>query len=130
MKYANRRSWFAVILAAAMMSAVPAYAAKHMGPGMMGGPQGQGMQQMAGMMHDMSKQMRTMTDQMGRADMTPEMRKQMTERMGEMTRMMEQMSGMMGRGMAMDADMQKQMQQMRGQMDRMMRHEPATPRKK
>ena len=88
--------------------------------GKKGGP-GPGMQQMSGMMHDMSNQMMGMSGDMGKGGMSAVQQKQMSERMRTMSTMMDQMSGMMGKGMMMDADMQKQMHDMRGRMDGMMK---------
>ena len=90
--------------------------------GMMGDSKGS--PQMMGMMHDMSKQMATMSQQMSKGDMNPEMVKKMGGQMKQMADMMEMMSGMMGSGMMhmmMNEDMQKKMDQMRKQMDTMMK---------
>lgn len=91
-----------------------------------GGP---GAQQMSPMMHDLSGQMKQMSDMMTPGNMNPAMQKQMAERMQAMSSMMEHMSGMMGHNMMMDAGMQKQMGDMRKQMDEMMK-QPMGPAKK
>jgi hypothetical protein len=74
---------------------------------MMGGPQGQGMQNMSGMMHDMADQMIGMSGSMSQGKLGAAQQKQMAERMRTMATMMDQMSGMMGKGMTMDAGQQK-----------------------
>ena len=91
----------------------------------MGGPQGQGMQQMSGMMHDMCDQAVSMSGQMAHGNLSAAQQKQMAERMRTMGTMMDQMSGMMGKGMMMDDGQQKQMGEMRMQMDNMMKAAPA-----
>jgi len=96
---------------------------------MMGGPQGQGMQQMSGMMHDMGDQAVSMSGQMSQGKLNTAQQKQMAERMRKMATMMDQMSGMMGNGMMMDAGQQKQMGDMRMQMDNMMKETPAGKKK-
>jgi len=60
--------------------------------------------------------------------MSAAQQKQMSERMRKMATMMDDMSGMMGKGMMMDADTQKRMDQMRKQMDEMMHGD--APKKK
>jgi len=82
---------------------------------------GPGMQQMSGMMHDMSDQMMGMSGGMSKGGMSAAQQKQMGERMRTMATMMDQMSGMMGKGLMMDAGQQKQMGEMRMQMDDMMK---------
>jgi len=93
--------------------------------GMMGGPQGKGMNQMSGMMHDMGNHMMSMSGQMSHGNMNATQQKQMGERMRNMATMMDHMSGMMGKGMMMDPEMQKQMGDMRKQMDTMMKEVPS-----
>jgi len=114
------------VLVFGLSLAVPAIA--EMG-GMMGGPQGQGMNQMSGMMHDMGDHMMSMSGQMSHGNMNASQQKQMSERMRNMATMMDHMSGMMGKGMMMDQDMQKQMGEMRMQMDSMMKESPARKKK-
>jgi len=94
--------------------------------GMMGGAQGQGMQQMSGMMHDMSGQMMSMSGDMAKGKLSAAQQKQMAERMRSFATMMNQMSGMMGAGMPMDSGQQKMMGDMRMQMDHMM-GKPSAP---
>ncbi|HLD14722.1 MAG TPA: hypothetical protein VJB18_08425 [Burkholderiales bacterium] len=130
MKHSILRKVGAVLLIVGIVLAVPVYAAKHGGPGMMDGKGGPGSQQMSGMMHDMSGEMKEMSGAMGKGNMNADMQKQMAKQMKEMAGMMENMSGMMGKGMMMDAGMQKQMGQMRKQMDQMMKDKPASPAKK
>ena len=96
--------------------------------GKKGGP-GPGMQQMSGMMHDMSDQMMGMSGDMSKGGMSAAQQKQMGERMRTLSTMMDQMSGMMGKGMMMDAGQQKQMGDMRMQMDGMMKEMPAGKKK-
>ena len=96
---------------------------------MMGGPQGKGMQQMSGMMHDMVDQMIGMSGNMSAGKMSAAQQKQMAEHMRTMATMMDNMSGMMGKGMMMDAGQQKQMGDMRMQMDGMMKEMPAGKKK-
>lgn len=133
MKTAIGRKLGAGVLALAVVLAVPVYAAKHGGPGMMdgkgGGMGGPGMMQMSGMMHDMADQLMAMTGDMGQGKLSAAQQKQTAERMRTMATMMDNMSGMMGKGMMMDAGMQKQMDQMRKQIDEMMKS-PAAPKKK
>lgn len=50
--------------------------------------------------------------------------------MHDMSKEMKEMSGMMGKGMMMDADIQKQMAPMRKRMDEMMKESPMAPKKK
>jgi hypothetical protein len=122
MKLTFAKSTMATLLALGFAMAQPALA--QTGGGMMGGKKGgagPGMQQMSGMMHDMSDQMMGMSGDMSKGSMSAAQQKQMGERMRTMATMMDQMSGMMGKGMMMDADMQKQMQDMRGRMDGMMK---------
>lgn len=96
---------------------------------MMGGPQGKGIQQMSGMMHDMADQMMGMSGNMSQGKMSAAQQKQMAERIRTMATMMDNMSGMMGKGMMMDAGQQKQMGDMRMQMDGMMKEIPAGKKK-
>lgn len=95
------------LLLGAFALGVPALAAQDTGP--MGASPG--MQQMPGMMQDMSKEMGKMSEQMSGGGMSPDMQKQMAERMRQMSSRMQMMSGMKGKGM-MDADSQKHMKQM------------------
>ncbi len=127
MKTAIGRKLSAGLLALAVVLAVPVYAAKHGGPGMMDGKGG--MMQMSGMMHDMADQMIGMSGQMSKGNLSADMQKRMGGQMRDMATMMDNMSGMMGKGMMMDAGMQKQMDQMRKQMDEMMKGS-STPAKK
>ena len=129
MKMSIGRKLNAGLLALAVVMAVPAYAAKHVGPGM-DGKGGPGMMQMSGMMQDMSGQMMSMSGDMGKGNMSADMQKQMAERMKQMSQMMEMMSGMMGKGMMMDTGQQKQMEQMRQQMDDMKKQSPSPARKR
>jgi len=129
MKTAIGRKLSASLLALAVVLAVPVYAAKHGGPGMMDGKGGPGSQQMSGMMHDMSMEMGKMSGQMSKGNLSADMQKRMGGQMRDMATMMDNMSGMMGKGMMMDAGMQKQMGQMRKQMDEMMKGS-STPAKK
>lgn len=96
---------------------------------MMGGPQGQGMQNMSSMMHDMGDQMVSLSGQMSHGNLSSAQQKQMAERMRTMAIMMDQMSGMMGKGMMMDAGHQKQMSEMRHQMDQMKKQSGNPPKK-
>ena len=93
------------------------------------GGAGPGMQQMSGMMHDMSDQMMGMSGDMSQGKLSAAQQKQIGERMRTMATMMDQMSGMMGKGMMMDAGQQKQMGEMRMQMDGMMKEMPAGTKK-
>src|SRR3990167_3525099 len=105
------------VLLGVFLSVSPAFA-----QGMMGDQKGS--PQMMGMMHDMSKQMGTISKQMSKGDMNSEMMKKMGGQMKQMADMMGMMSGMMGPGMMnmmMNEDMQKKMDQMRKQMDEMMK---------
>lgn len=86
-------------------------------------------QPMSPMAHDMSAQMKQMSEMMMTGTMDPAMQKQMAERMQSMAAMMEQMSGMMGHGMMMNPDAQKQMDDMRKRMDEMNK-QPMAPAKK
>jgi hypothetical protein len=122
MKTSIGRKWSAGLLVLAVVLAVPAYAVKHGGPGMMGDQRG-GMMQMFGMMHDMSMEMDTMSGQMSKGGMPADMQKQTAKRMKQMATMMDDMSGMMGKGMMMDAAQQKQM-------DDMMKSPATAPKKK
>ncbi len=116
MKTPIGRKLSAGLLALAVVLAVPVYAAKHGGPGMMDGKGagmgGPGSQQMSGMMHDMSMEMDKMSEQMSKGGMGADTQKQTAKRMKQMATMMDNMSGMMGKGMMMDAGMQKQMDEM------------------
>ena len=114
------------VLMAGLLLAVPAGAQMD---NMMGGPQGKGMQQMSGMMHDMADQMMGMSGKMNQGKMSAAQQKQMAERMRTMATMMDNMSGMMGKGMMMDAGQQKQMGDMRMQIDGMMKEMPAGKKK-
>ena len=62
MQGSTRRGFFIGVFLTGLVFGLPAYAAKHMGPGGPGG--GPGMQQMSGMMHDMSSIMTNMWAQM------------------------------------------------------------------
>jgi hypothetical protein len=129
MKHSVIRKVGAVLLIAGIAIAVPIYAAKHGGPGMMDGKGGPGSQQMSGMMHDMADKMIEMSGQMSKGNLSADMQKRMGGQMRDMATMMDNMSGMMGKGMMMDAGMQKQMDQMRKQMDEMTKG-TSTPAKK
>jgi len=124
----TRHMIWAAMLAAGIALATPAGA--EMGQGRMGGQKEMGSPQMSGVMHDMAKEMKEMSEPMSKGTMSPDMQKQMAERMKQMSGMMEKMSGMAGKGMMMDADMHKQMDQMRKRMDEMMKESPMTPKKK
>ncbi len=130
MKTSIGRKLGAGLLALAVVAAVPVYAAKHGGPGMMDGKGGPGSQQMSGMMHDMADQMIGMSGQMSKGNLSADMQKRMGGQMRDMATMMDNMSGMMGKGMMMDAAQQKQMDQMRKQMDEMMKSPATAPKKK
>jgi hypothetical protein len=101
MKTTIGRKLGAGLLALAVVVAVPVYAAKHGGPGMMDG-KGGGMMQMSGMMHDMADQMLSMSGDMGQGKLSAAQQKQMADRMRTIAVMMDNMSGMMGKGMMMD----------------------------
>lgn len=134
MKHSILRKVGAVLLVAGIAIAVPVYAAKHGGPGMMdgkgGGMGGPGSQQMSGMMHDMADQMMGISGQMSKGNLNADMQKRMGGQMRDMATMMDNMSGMMGKGMMMDAAQQKQMDQMRKQMDDMTKSPATAPKKK
>lgn len=72
------------------------------------------------MMKDMTQEMTGMTEQMSRADVTPDQRKQMALRMEAMSGMMHRMSGFEAMPAMMEPEQQKQMDEMRKQMDEMM----------
>lgn len=72
------------------------------------------------MMKDMTQEMMGMTEQMSRADVTPDQRKQMALRMEVMSGMMHRMSGFETMPAMMESEQQKQMDEMRKQMDEMM----------
>lgn len=72
------------------------------------------------MMKDMTQEMTGMTEQMSRADVTPDQRKQMALRMEAMSGMMHRMSGFEAMPAMMAPEQQKQMDEMRKQMDEMM----------
>lgn len=111
-----KRSTLYQTLGAALvvLTLTPAFAAEKAGATMDG-------QQMSPMLHDLSAQMKQMSDMLTLGAMNPAMQKQMAERMQAMSSMMEHMSGMMGHGTMMDGDMQKQMGDMRKQMEEMMK---------
>ena len=78
-------------------------------------------QRMGDMMKDMSQEMNNMTELMFRGDLTPEQRKQMSQRMERMSKLMHRMSGLQDRPAMKEPGLQKQMDQMRKQMDEMKR---------
>lgn len=78
-------------------------------------------QRMADMMKDMSQEMNKMTELMSRSDLTPELRKQMSQRMERMSKLMHRMSGLQDRPAMKEPEAQKQLDQMRKQMDEMKR---------
>ncbi|MDI1252528.1 hypothetical protein [Thermomonas sp.] len=79
------------------------------------------------LMKDMNQEMGTMTEQMGRSDLTPEQRTQMAKRMEAMSSMMHRMSGFEAMPAMMAADQKGQMEQMRKHMDEMMRDSKMMP---
>lgn len=89
--------------------------------GMMG-MGGAGAQRMSGTMHDMSRQMMGLSQQMLRGNMSAEQQKQIAKRLRTM-------AGMAGKGMMMNEDMQKQMQEIRKQMDQMMMSPATAPKR-
>lgn len=117
--------WVTILLVGGIFAlAFSAYA--QMGSGMMGDSNGMHSAcapQMAQLHHDLSGQMKAMSEAMSAGSMSPTQQKQMSERMRTMASMMDDMSGMMGKGMMKSADGQKRMQQMRMQMDTMMHGE-------
>ncbi len=84
-------------------------------------------QMMYGMMKDMSQEMSKMTEQMARGEPTPELKKQLAQRMNRMSTMMHRMAGLQDRPAMKEPEMQKQMEKMRTQMDDMMRDAPMKP---
>ena len=78
-------------------------------------------QMMGDMMKDMSQEMNKMTELTSRGDLTPEQRKQMSQRMERMSKLMHRMSGLQDRPAMKGPEMQKQIDQMRKQMDDMKR---------
>ena len=91
--------------------ALPVYADKQGGTDAMGmGEKGtSGSQQMSGMMHDMSGEMKEMSAIMGKGGTNPDVMKKMSDQMKQMGDMMENMSGMVGKNTMMDANTQNQM---------------------
>ena len=78
-------------------------------------------QMMGDMMKDMSQEMNKMTELMSRGDLTPEQRKQMSQRMERMSKLTHRMSGLQDRPAMKGPELQKQRDQMRKQMDEMKR---------
>lgn len=72
------------------------------------------------MIKDMTEEMGRMSEQMSRADLDPEQRQQMAQRMGQMSTMMRAISDLVRRPAIREADWPKKMDQMRKQMDDMM----------
>ncbi len=106
------------LLVLGLALALPAHA-------QMGGQQGMdgpGAQKMGGVMRDMAEQMKLTAGHMSQGKLSAAEQKQTAERLRTMATMLDRISGMVGKGMTMDADMQKQMDQMRKQMDDMMQH--------
>jgi len=68
----------------------------------------------------LTQEMTGMTEQMSRADVIPDQRKQMALRMEAMSGMMHRMSGFEAMPAMMEPEQQKQMHEMRTQMDEMM----------
>ena len=132
MKHAILRNVGSAFLIGGLAFALPAYAEKHGGPDAMGmgGKGTPSSQQMSGMMHDMSGELKEMSGMMDKGGMNPDAMKNMSSQMKQMADMMENMSGMMGKGTMNDADRHKQMDQMRKQMDQMRKDMPAAPAKK
>jgi uncharacterized membrane protein YeiB len=79
------------------------------------------------MMKDLTEEMSTMTEQMGRGELSPDQRLQMARRMERMSMMMRRMSSVTALPTMKEADQTKKMQQMRKQMDEMMRDSRMTP---
>ena len=134
MKHAILRNVGSAFLIGGLAFALPVYAAEHGAPGTMDGKGGvmgaSEAQQMSGMMHDMSHEMKEISGMMNKGDMNPDAMKKTSSQMKQMGGMMENMSGMMGKGTMNDADRHKQMDQMRKQMDDMRKNMPAAPAKK
>ncbi len=108
----------ALLLITGIAFAARAYIEKHTGPGAMsmGEKCEHSARKMAGLMNDMSSEMKKMSGMIDSDSMNPDTMKKMSSRMKKMGSMMNDMSGMMDKNMAMDAGMQKQMDQMRKDM--------------
>jgi hypothetical protein len=122
-------SMSALVLCLGMFTAVPVSAQPTAGVANQTGVS-QHHQMMADMMKDMSQEMGKMTQVMPRGDLTPEQRKQMSQRMESMSKLMHRMSGLQARPAMKEPEMQKQMDQMRKQMDEMMRDPAMKPQAK
>ena len=77
--------------------------------------------EMQKVMQDMAQEMARMQEQMGKDDLTPEMRKQMSASLKRMSDMMRRMSGLVDRPSMKDAEAKKQLDELRKQMDAMAR---------
>ena len=76
-------------------------------------------QAMGALMQDMTREMATMQEQMGKGDISPEMRKEMSQKMKRMSGLMSRMSGLIDRPTMKDAEANRQLEQMRKQMGEM-----------
>lgn len=79
------------------------------------------------MMKDLTQEMGTMTEQMGRGELSPDQRLQMARRMERMSVMMRRMSGLAALPTTKEADQKPQMQQMRKETDETMLDSRMTP---
>jgi len=89
------------------------------GPASEASPMFQRHHAMAGIMQDMVQEMSRMQEEMGKGEMTPEMRKQMATKMKRMSEMMRRMSGWADRPTMKEPEMRRQLEEMRRQMDGM-----------
>lgn len=74
---------------------------------------------MAALMQDMTREMGSMQGQMDKAEIAPEMRKEMSRKMKGMADLMRKMSGLIDRPTMKDAEADRQLGEMRKQMNEM-----------
>lgn len=127
----------AAFLAAALVSSPASSAqppagetAPRTGPASEASPMFQRHHAMAGIMKDMVREMSRMQEEMGKGELTPQMRNLMTTNMKRMSEMMRRMSGSIDRPTMKEPEMRRQFEEMRRQMDEMSRsHSMSDPAK-
>ena len=104
---------------ASFAQALAGEAAPRTGPASEASPMFQRHHAMAGIMKDMVQEMSRMQEEMGKGELTPEVRKQMAAKMKRMSEMMRRMSGWADRPTMKEPEMRREFEEMRRQMDGM-----------
>lgn len=110
MKIRYMRNAAIALIAGMGLMATPLYAES-------GQEAGAGMTQMSSMMHDLADSMIALSGEMRKGEMSSTRQKQMSQRLQKMSLMLDDLSGMLGKGMTIDAEQQKKMSELRKQLD-------------